>query len=125
MVRILKASLVAATIAIAAAPAQAFDLREALQAVENLGQWSVMADHCGSTDSASNIRQSIMIAIEDSSIDSHKRQKLASELQYWVKTINRDFRNGGLHVVTACPIWETNGHQEVKKELAILHRQLS
>jgi len=123
-VRILKASLVAATLATAAAPAQAFDLRQALQSVENLGQWSVMAEHCGATDSASNIRQSIMLAIEDSSIDTHRRQKLASELQYWVKTINRDFRNGGLHVMTACPLWEANGQREVKKEFARLHKQL-
>jgi hypothetical protein len=27
-------------------------------------------------------------------------------------------------VVTACPIWEASGEQEVKKEFAKLHKQL-
>jgi hypothetical protein len=49
---------------------------------------------------------------------------LSNEVTYWVKTINRNFRTGGLHVVTACPIWEASGEREVKKELAKLHQQL-
>ena len=53
-----------------------------------------------------------------------ERQKLANEVTYWVKTINRNFRTGGLHVKTACPIWDANGPQEVQKELAKLHKQL-
>ena len=107
-----------------AAPASAFDLREALQAVENLTQWSVMAEHCGQTHSASQIRQTTMHAIEGASISSGERQKLTNEVTYWVKTINRNFRTGGLHVDTACPIWEASGEREVKKEFARLQRQL-
>lgn len=107
-----------------AAPASAFNMREALQAVENLTQWSVMAEHCGETNSASQIRQSTMHAIEGASISSGERKKLAGEVTYWVKTINRNFRTGGLHVQTACPIWEASGEREVRKEFARLQRQL-
>ena len=53
-----------------------------------------------------------------------KRRKLANEITYWVKKINRNFRTGGLHVATACPIWDASGEREVKKELAKLHQQL-
>ena len=116
--------MAAAMILAAAAPASAFNMRKALQAVENLGQWSVMAQHCGATDSANNIRESILSAVHDAGILPGQRQKLTKELQYWVKTINRDFRTGGLNVVTACPIWENGGQQEVKKEFARLHKQL-
>ena len=103
---------VAAMFAASAAPASAFNMRMALQAVENLTQWSVMAEHCGEQTSANDIRQSTMHA------------KLANEVTYWVKTINRNFRTGGLHVDTACPIWEASGQREVKKELARLQQQL-
>ena len=107
-----------------AAPASAFNLRIALQAVENLTQWSVMAEHCGETNSASQIRRTTMHAIQGASISSGERQKLANEVTYWVKTINRNFRTGGLHVQTACPIWEASGEREVEKELSKLHQQL-
>ncbi len=116
--------MAAAMILAAAAPASAFSMRKALQAVENLGQWSVMAQHCGALDSANNIRESILATIRDAGISPRQRQKLTKELQYWVKTINRNFRTGGLNVVTACPIWENGGQQEVKKEFARLHKQL-
>ena len=106
------------------APASAFNLRRALQAVENLTQWSVMAEHCGETNSASDIRKSTMHAIQGAGISTGQRQKLANEVTYWVKTINRNFRTGGLHVETACPIWEASGEREVKKEFAKLHQQL-
>jgi hypothetical protein len=124
VLRSLTAIGVAAIFAASAAPAAAFNLREALQAVENLTQWSVMAEHCGETNSASNIRQSTMDAIAGASISSGERQKLTNEVTYWVKTINRNFQTGGLHVDTACPIWEANGEREVQKELARLQRQL-
>lgn len=115
---------VAAILVASATSASAFNLREALQAVENLTQWSVMAEHCGETRSANQIRQTTMHAIEGASISFGERQKLASEVTYWVKTINRNFRTGGLHVDTACPIWEASGEREVKKEFARLQRQL-
>ena len=108
--------MAAAMILASAAPASAFSMRKALQAVENLGQWSVMAQHCGALDSASNIRESILATIRDAGISPRQRQKLTKELQYWVKTINRNFRTGGLNVITACPIWENGGQQAVKKE---------
>ena len=98
----------------AAGPAAAFNMRKALQAVENLGQWSVMAQKCGETKSA----------IDTSQISQSQRRKLHGELQYWVKTINRNFRTGGLSVETACPIWQASGEREVKKEFSKLHRQL-
>ena len=107
-----------------AAPASAFNMRMALQAVENLTQWSVMAEHCGERTSANTIRQSTMHAIQGASISPAERAKLANEITYWVKTINRNFRTGGLHVDTACPIWEAKGEREVKKEFARLHQQL-
>ena len=50
----------------AAEPAAAFNMRKALQAVENLGQWSVMAQKCGETNSAKDIRLSIKSAIDTS-----------------------------------------------------------
>jgi len=108
-----------------AAPASAFNMRKALQAVENLTQWSVMAEHCGETNSASHIRRSTMHVIRGASISTGERQKLANEVTYWVKTINRNFRTGGLHVQTACPIWEASGEREVQKEMARLQQQLS
>ncbi|HEX9770564.1 MAG TPA: hypothetical protein VGA50_15430 [Kiloniellales bacterium] len=116
--------MVAAIFMAIAAPASAFNMREALQAVENLTQWSVMAEHCGQQNSAGQIRQSTMHAIQGASISPNERQKLTSEVTYWVKTINRNFRTGGLHVDTACPIWEANGAREVKKEMARLRRQI-
>jgi hypothetical protein len=114
--------MAAAILAASAAPASAFNLRRALQAVENLTQWSVMAEHCGETRSASDIRKSTLTAIQGAEISTGERQKLANEVTYWVKTINRNFRTGGLHVETACPIWNANGAREVKKELARLHK---
>jgi hypothetical protein len=45
-------------------------MRRALQAVENLTQWSVIAEHCGETTSASHIRQSTMHAIQKANISS-------------------------------------------------------
>ncbi len=116
--------MAAAFLMASTAPASAFSMRRALQAVENLTQWSVMAEHCGETNSASNIRRSTMHAIQGAEISTGERQKLANEVTYWVKTINRNFRTGGLHVVTACPIWEASGEREVRKELARLHQQL-
>ena len=124
MVRSISIAMASAIILASAAPASAFNMREALQAVENLTQWSVMAEHCGETNSASQIRQSTLHAIEGASISSGERKKLAGEVTYWVKTINRNFQTGGLHVDTACPIWEASGEREVKKELARLQRQL-
>ena len=124
MVRSMIGALAGAMLLANVSPAAAFSLREALQAVENLTQWSVMAEHCGETVSASDIRQSTMHAIEGASIPSGDRQKLTNEVTYWVKTINRNFQTGGLHVRTACPIWEANGEREVKKELARLQGQL-
>ena len=124
MLRSISHFMVAAIFLAAAAPASAFNMREALQAVENLTQWSVMAEHCGQHSSASDIRQSTMHAIQGATISSAERQKLTNELTYWVKTINRNFRTGGLHVDTACPIWEANGAREVEKEMARLHRQI-
>jgi len=115
---------VAAMFAASAAPASAFNMRMALQAVENLTQWSVMAEHCGEQTSANDIRQSTMHAIERASISSGDRQKLTKEVTYWVRTINRNFRTGGLHVDTACPIWEASGEREVKKEFTRLQKQL-
>jgi hypothetical protein len=106
------------------APASAFNMRRALQAVENLTQWSVMAEHCGETNSASAIRKSTMHAIQGAEISSGARRKLANEVTYWVKKIHRNFRTGGLHVATACPIWEASGEREVKKEFAKLNQQL-
>ncbi len=122
--RLTLAAMAAAIILATATPASAFSMRKALQAVENLGQWSVMAQHCGALDSASNIRESILATIRDAGISPRQRQKLTKELQYWVKTINRNFRTGGLNVITACPIWENGGQQAVKKEFARLHKQL-
>ena len=117
--------VVAAALLVAStAPASAFNMRRALQAVENLTQWSVMAEHCGETNSASDIRQSTLSAIQQAKITSGERRKLANEVTYWVKTINRNFRTGGLHVQTACPIWEESGPREVKKEFAKLQKQL-
>jgi len=116
--------MAAAFLMASTAPASAFSMRRALQAVENLTQWSVMAEHCGETNSASNIRRSTMHAIQGAEISTGERQKLANEVTYWVKTINRNFRTGGLHVETACPIWEASGEREVKKEFAKLHQQL-
>ena len=124
MQRLKIAAMAAAMILAAAAPASAFSMRKALQAVENLGQWSVMAQHCGALDSANNIRESILTTIRDAGISPRQRQKLTKELQYWVKTINRNFSSGGLNVVTACPIWQDSGRQGVQKELAKLHKQL-
>ena len=124
MVRSISIAMATAIILASAAPALAFNMREALQAVENLTQWSVMAEHCGETNSASQIRQSTMHAIEGASISSGERKKLASEVSYWVTTINRNFRTGGLHVETACPIWQASGEREVKKEFARLQQQL-
>ena len=124
MLRSISGFMVAAIFMANAAPASAFNMREALQAVENLTQWSVMAEHCGQQTSASEIRQSTMHAIQGAKISSDERQKLTNEVTYWVKTINRNFRTGGLHVDTACPIWEANGEQEVKKEMARLRRQI-
>lgn len=124
MVRSISIVMAAAILAASAAPASAFNLRRALQAVENLTQWSVMAEHCGETRSASDIRKSTLTAIQGAEISTGERQKLANEVTYWVKTINRNFRTGGLHVETACPIWNANGAREVKKELARLHKQL-
>jgi hypothetical protein len=124
VLRSISSFMVAAIFMAYAAPASAFNLREALQAVENLTQWSVMAEHCGQQSSASEIRQSTMHAIQGASISSSERQKLTNEVTYWVKTINRNFRTGGLHVDTACPIWEASGEQEVKKEMARLRRQI-
>ena len=116
--------MAAAMILAAAAPASAFNMRKALQAVENLGQWSVMAQHCGEPGSANTIRESIRVTIRDAGISTGQRQRLTKELQYWVKTINRNFSSGGLNVITACPIWENDGQQEVKGEFAKLHKQL-
>ncbi len=116
--------MAAAVFMASAAPVSAFNMRQALQAVENLTQWSVMAEHCGEKSSASHIRQSTMHAIQGAAISSGERQKLANEVTYWVNTINRNFRTGGLHVDTACPIWEASGEREVKKELVRLHKQL-
>ncbi len=124
MLRSISIVMAAAILMASTAPASAFDMRRALQAVENLTQWSVMAEHCGETNSASYIRQSTMHVIQGAEISSGERQKLAGEVTYWVKTINRNFRTGGLHVVTACPIWEASGEREVKKEFAKLHKQL-
>ena len=124
MLRSISIFMAGAILLAGTAPASAFNLRGALQAVENLTQWSVMAEHCGETNSASDIRQSTMHAIQGAEISSGERQKLSNEVTYWVKTINRNFRTGGLHVVTACPIWEASGEREVKKELAKLHQQL-
>ena len=117
--------MAAAILMASAAPVSAFNMRRALQAVENLTQWSVMAEHCDERNSASDIRKSTMHAIQGANISSGERQKLANEVSYWVKTINRNFRTGGLHVETACPIWAASGEQEVKKEFAKLHQQLS
>ena len=116
--------MAAAILLAGTAPASAFNMRRALQAVENLTQWSVMAEHCGETNSASAIRKSTMHAIQGAEISSGARRKLANEVTYWVKKIHRNFRTGGLHVVTACPIWEASGEREVKKEFAKLHQQL-
>lgn len=124
MQRVTTAVIVAAVVLAFAAPASAFNMRQALQAVENLGQWSVMAQRCGDRDSATQIRASIRATIKEARISKSQRERLDGELQYWVRIINRDFRNGGLSVVTACPIWRESGQQEVKKEFARLHRQL-
>ena len=124
MLRSITFVMAAAFLMASTAPASAFSMRRALQAVENLTQWSVMAEHCGETNSASNIRKSTMHAIQGAEISTGERQKLANEVTYWVKTINRNFRTGGLHVETACPIWEASGEREVKKEFAKLHQQL-
>ena len=124
MLRSIAIVLAAAILLAGAAPASAFNMRRALQAVENLTQWSVMAERCGETSSASDIRKSTMRAIQGAEISSGQRRKLANEVTYWVKIIHRNFRTGGLHVETACPIWEASGEREVKKEFAKLHQQL-
>jgi hypothetical protein len=114
----------AAFVLAASQPAAAFNMRKALQAVENLGQWSVMAQKCGASDSATDIRVSLKSAINTSQLSQSQRHKLHGELQYWVKTINRNFSTGGLAVETACPIWQASGKHEVKKEFSKLHQQL-
>lgn len=108
----------------ASQPATAFNMRQALQAVENLGQWSVMAQKCGAEDSATTIRQSVKSAIDRARLSQSQRRKLHGELQYWVKTIHRNFSTGGLSTETACPIWQANGEHEVEKEFSRLHGQL-
>ena len=107
-----------------AQPAAAFNMRQALQAVENLGQWSVMAQKCGDTRSAADIRSSIQAAVTSAGISQSDRTRLLDELQYWVKTINHNFSTGGLTVETACPIWQDSGMRGVKKEFSRLHKQL-
>ena len=114
----------AAFVLSAADSTAAFNMRKALQAVENLGQWSVMAQKCGEADSANDIRRSIKSAIDRAQISQSQRRKLHGELHYWVKTINHNFRTGGLSVETACPIWQARGDREVKKEFSKLHQQL-
>ncbi len=108
----------------AAEPAAAFNMQKALQAVENLGQWSVMAQKCGDGQAAADIRGSIRSAIKAASISKTQRQRLDKELKYWVKTIERNFRDGGLTVHSACPIWRDSGKSGVKKDFARLRRQL-
>ncbi len=118
-------ALAAAAFMLAAAqPAAAFSMQKALQAVENLGQWSVMAQKCGEADSANDIRQSIKSAIDAAQISQSQRRKLHGELQYWVKTIDRNFRTGGLSIETACPIWQDSGELGVKREFSKLRQQL-
>ena len=122
-------SLIFATTAVilamaVAQPAAAFNMRQALQAVENLGQWSVMAQKCGDKRSATDIRSSIQTAVKTASISQSERKRLLDELQYWVKTINHNFSTGGLTVETACPIWQDSGLRGVKKEFSRLHKQL-
>ena len=107
-----------------ALPAAAFSMRKALQAVENLGQWSVMAQKCGDMRSATDIRSSIQTAVKTASISQSERKRLLDELQYWVKTINHNFSTGGLAVETACPIWQDSGMRGVKKEFSRLRKQL-
>lgn len=113
-----------ATLLASTAPAKAFNMRRALQAVENLGQWSVMAQKCGEPKSADTIRKSIKVAIAKASLSHSQRQRLVSELWYWVKTIHHNFRTGGLNVVTACPLWRDSGRREIWEEFARLHKQL-
>lgn len=123
--RLTTAFAAAAIIAGAAGPASALNMRQALQAVENLGQWSVMAQHCGEPESAREIRTDILSALRRAEISQAQRERLNGELQYWIKTINRNFRTGGLNVITACPIWHDSGQSGVRKEFARLHKQLS
>ena len=124
----MKRTIIAASAVVLAlimsSPAAAFSMRKALQAVENLGQWSVMAQKCGDGQSAADIRGSIRSAIKAASISKTQRQRLDKELKYWVKTIERNFRNGGLTVHSACPIWRDSGKSGVKKDFARLRRQL-
>ena len=107
-----------------AQPAAAFSMQKALQAVENLGQWSVMAQKCGDTKSANDIRNSIRTAVKTAGISQSQRRRLLGELQYWVKTINHNFSTGGLTTETACPIWQDSGLRGVKRELSRLRKQL-
>lgn len=105
-------------------PAAAFSMRQALQAVENLGQWSVMAQACGDNQSATDIRGSIRSTLKSAKISKSQRQRLDKELKYWVRTIERSFKSGGLTVETACPIWHDSGRSGVKREFARLRGQL-
>ena len=120
----LAVSLAVTLVMTLAQPAAAFNMRQALQAVENLGQWSVMAQKCGDRRSAADIRKSIQTAVKSASISQSQRKRLLNELQYWVKTINHNFSTGGLAVETACPIWQDSGLRGVKKEFSRLHKQL-
>ena len=120
-------TLAATTVSLAmtlAQPAVAFSMREALQAIENLGQWSVMAQKCGDKKSATDIRSSIQTAVKAAGISQSQRRRLLDELQYWVKTINHNFSTGGLMVETACPIWQDSGMRGVKEEFSRLRKQL-
>ena len=127
-VRTLKRLTFAATTMILAMtlaqPAAALSMQKALQAVENLTQWSVMAQKCGDMKSATDIRSSIQTAVKTASIAQKQRQQLLDEVTYWVRTINHNFSTGGLSVETACPIWQDSGRRGVKKEFSRLHQQL-
>ena len=121
----LTTALAAAAILLGSAgAASAFNMRQASQAVENLGQWSVMAQHCGQPESARQIRSDLLSRLESAQITEGQRERLTKVLSYWVKAITHDFERGGLHVATACPIWRSNGETGVRREFTRLQQQL-
>ena len=105
-------------------PAAAFNMKQARQAVENLGQWSVMATSCGNPSSAQRIKQSLSNFLTRSTLSQQQRDKLSRTYVYWVKTSTRFFETGATNVRTACPIWVKSGPKGIDKEFTRLKRQL-
>ncbi len=113
-----------AFLAASVAPALAFNMRQARQAVENLGQWAVLANACGNPQSAEKIRQSLAKYLDRSNLTPAQRDRLNRTYSYWVKTSNGYFRTGAMKTKTACPIWHETGPRGVDREFARLRKHL-